>query len=157
MDPITIITGLATVVPSIVKWIAGDKSTAAAVAEKAGDLAMGITGSQDPTAALELVKVNKEYAVRFEELWAHAEQGIQENLTRRHEADMKSDSWLAKNVRPMCLLGLTVAVMLAVFMKTVEASKLSALTELASWVFGYYFVGRSAFDKGAVKLDFSKK
>jgi hypothetical protein len=33
----------------------------------------------------------------------------QENVTRRVEADMASDSWLSKNIRPMTLIFLLVA------------------------------------------------
>jgi hypothetical protein len=33
---------------------------------------------------------------------------LQAQYTARHAADMKSDSWLAKNIRPLTLLGLTV-------------------------------------------------
>jgi len=157
MDPITIITGLAAVVPAIARWIGGEKSDAARVAEAAADVAMRVTGAHDPGAAIELLKVNKQFALEFERLWAGVETGIQESLTRRHEADMRSDSWLSKNVRPLCLIGLTLAVMAGVFASAVEADKLTALTELASWVFGYYFVGRSAFDKGAVRLDLSRQ
>ena len=33
-----------------------------------------------------------------------ADMNEQDNLTKRMEADMKSDSWLSKNIRPMTLL-----------------------------------------------------
>jgi hypothetical protein len=49
VDPVSIIAGLATVVPSIVRWIGGDK--AGDVADKAATLAQSITGESDPAAA----------------------------------------------------------------------------------------------------------
>ena len=157
MDPITIITGLAAVVPSIVRWIGGERSDAARVAEAAADVAMRVTGAADPATAIERLKIDKGFALEFERLWAGVETGIQESLTRRHEADMRSDSWLSKNVRPLCLVGLTCAVKAGVFAPAVDAAKLAALTELGAWVYGYYFVGRSAFDKGAVRLDLARR
>jgi len=32
------------------------------------------------------------------------EQSIQSELTKRHQADMSSDSWLSKNIRPLVLI-----------------------------------------------------
>jgi hypothetical protein len=157
VDPITIIAGVASVVPTIARWIGGDKSKTAEVAQKAADVAMRVTGASDPATAIEQLRINKEYALEFEKLWAGVEIGLQENLTRRHEADMASDSWLSKNVRPLCLLGLTLSVIGAVFAPGVEQGKLAALTELGLYVFGYYFLGRSAFDKGAVRLNLGRK
>ncbi len=157
MDPISIITGLAAVVPSIARWIGGETSDAARVAEAAAGVAMRVTGASDPAAAIERLRLDKDFALQFERLWADVETGIQESLTRRHEADMRSDSWLSKNVRPLCLVGLTCAVMAGVFAPGVDAAKLSALTELGAFVYGYYFIGRSAFDKGALRLDLSRR
>ncbi|EPR36237.1 hypothetical protein dsat_1765 [Alkalidesulfovibrio alkalitolerans DSM 16529] len=156
MDPITIIAGVASVVPTIARWIGGDKSKTAEVAQKAADVAMRVTGASDPATAIEQLKINKKFALEFEKLWAGVDMGLQESLTRRHEADMSSDSWLSKNVRPLCLLGLTAAVVGGVF-TSVDEGKLRALTELGLYVFGYYFIGRSAFDKGAVRLDLSRE
>ena len=45
-----------------------------------------------------------------------AESKAQEQVTRRWEADMKSDSWLSKNIRPMTLIFLTVSTVLIIFM-----------------------------------------
>lgn len=65
---------------------------------------------------------------------------------------MGSDSWLSKNVRPITLLVLSLAIVAAALDADVPADKLEALTGLGWGVFGYYFLGRSAFDKGAVRL-----
>jgi len=86
---------------------------------------------------------------------------------------MQSDSWLSKNVRPLVLVGLTLCVAAGVFLPEtvswsgrdgatraltlVDATRFRALTELAQWVYGYYFLGRSALDKGAVRLRWERK
>lgn len=82
----------------------------------------------------------------------------QENLSARHKADMASDSWLSKNVRPLCLLFLTLAICIGVYLpeSSVDDVKFKALTDMGVWVYGYYFVGRSTFDKGNVKMNFGK-
>lgn len=93
---------------------------------------------------------------RIRELTLAAERDFDAQLTSRHQADMASDSWLSKNCRPLVLLVLAAAVILAQFWDGFGAaateSRYSALCDLAAYVFGYYFIGRSAFDKGAVKL-----
>lgn len=155
MDPVSIIAGLATVVPSIVRWIGGDK--AGDVADKAATLAQSITGESDPAAALEKLKVSSEYQLQFQRAWAEAEVGFQQELTKRHEADMASDSWLSKNVRPICLLLITTAIVAGTYVPSLSPQKFQALTDLGVWVYGYYFVGRSTFEKGNVKLDFARK
>ena len=157
MDPITIITALSSVVPSIVRWIGGDK--AGDVADKAVKIAQSITGEQGPEKAIELLKINKEFQFKFQQAWQHFELGIQQELTKRHQADMNSDSWLSKNIRPICLLLLTLAITIGIYLppEYVAADKFQCLTDMSQWVYGYYFLGRSTFDKGAVKLDLKRK
>ena len=72
----------------------------------------------------------------------------QTNITERWTADMASDSWLSKNIRPMCLL----AILLAYFIfTTMSAFGYNAnegyVNLLAGWgqlVMGAYFAGRTA-------------
>lgn len=73
------------------------------------------------------------------------EQIAQENLSKRHEADMKSDSWMSKNVRPACLLIITVAIAIGMGVpdEYISADRYVALTDMSQWVYGYYFCGRS--------------
>jgi len=72
-------------------------------------------------------------------------------ITARQQADMASDSWLSKNVRPMTLMFLTVAtVMLAyitIFALPPEKVALlkpwvDMLTSLLMTVYGFYFGSR---------------
>ena len=55
----------------------------------------------------------KEEKAQFEkemnEIFLNAEADMQRNITERWSVDMKSDTWLAKNVRPLVLLFLVVS------------------------------------------------
>ena len=77
---------------------------------------------------------------------------MEKNITRRWESDMKSGSWLSKNVRPMMLIFVMVCTMLLIFIdagfidfqvptKFVDLLQITVLTIVAS-----YFGGRS-FEK----------
>lgn len=46
-----------------------------------------------------------EIALQMQQVKADLEKNLNESLSTRHAADMASDSWLSKNVRPMVLLG----------------------------------------------------
>jgi len=74
---------------------------------------------------------------------------VQENVTERWKADMNSDSWLSKNVRPLVLIFLVVCTMLLVFIDAgvidfkVEDKWISLLEITLLTVIGAYFGGRS--------------
>lgn len=74
---------------------------------------------------------------------------VQENVTERWKADMNSDSWLSKNVRPMVLIFLVLCTMLLVFIDAgfidfkVEDKWISLLEITLLTVIGAYFGGRS--------------
>jgi hypothetical protein len=147
-----IVTGLCALAPTIAKWLGGDHAERV-TAEVVG-LAKTITGQTDDAAALAALRQNPELALAFDKAWRDYEVHLQQELTKRHESDMRSDSWLSKNVRPLCLLGLTLAITIAIFVPAqyVSAEKFRYLTDMSQWVYGYYFVGRSTFDKGNIKL-----
>ena len=151
-----IISGLCTIAPSIAKWLGGDK--AEQVTSDVIGLAKTITGTDDESEALSALQTKSELAIAFDKAWRDYEIQLQAELTKRHQADMASDSWLSKNVRPLCLVGLTLAITVGIFLPDdyVSADKFQFLTDMSQWVYGYYFVGRSTFDKGNVKLDFSR-
>jgi len=158
MIPIAaVISGLCTVAPSIAKWLGGDH--AERVTSDVLGLAKTITGVDDDAAALEALRDNPELAVAFDKAWRDYEVSLQAELSRRHEADMKSDSRLSKNIRPLCLLFISMAITVGVYLpdEYVSSDKFQALTDMGVWVYGYYFVGRSTFDKGNVKLNFGRE
>ena len=131
----------------------------------AGDLAREVGGllaggAATPEQQERLAALMLPHRERILELQLAAERDFAAQLTARHAADMASDSWLSKNCRPLVLLALAATVILAQFWDgfgpVATPDRYKALTELATYVFGYYFIGRSAFDKGAVKLDWSR-
>lgn len=98
----------------------------------------------------------KEYETRNEQelyrIWAENEASQMHELTARHSQDMASDSWLSKNVRPIVLVTVTVfvGVALALPVSYVGEGRFDAVTNLALWVYGFYFGARSVFDKGSL-------
>ena len=89
---------------------------------------------------------------KIKELIANYEVEMEKNITSRWKADMNSDSWLSKNVRPLVLIFLVVCTMLLIF---IDAGKLSfnvkdsyvdLLQLVLITVIGAYFGGRS-FEK----------
>ena len=89
---------------------------------------------------------------KMKELIADYETKMEANITDRWKADMNSDSWLSKNVRPMILIFLVVSTVLMIFIdagtiKFVVEEKWTDLLQLVLiTVIGAYFGGRS-FEK----------
>tara|TARA_R100001369_G_scaffold12954_1_gene27201 strand:+ start:183 stop:575 length:393 start_codon:yes stop_codon:yes gene_type:complete len=89
---------------------------------------------------------------KVKELIANYEIEMEKNITSRWEADLKSDSWLSKNVRPMTLIFLIVCTMLLIFIDAgainfnVKDSYVDLLQLVLITVIGAYFGGRS-FEK----------
>ena len=108
-----------------------------------GDVIDNLTTSKEEKLAAEL---------KVKELIANYETEMEKNITARWEVDMKSDSWLSKNVRPLVLIFLVVCTVLMIF---IDAGTINFLVE-EKWtdllqlvlitVIGAYFGGRS-FEK----------
>ena len=71
----------------------------------------------------------------------------QENVTRRAEADMASDSWLSKNIRPMTLIFLLVAysgfAIASIFEYETRGAYVELLGQWGMLVMSFYFGGRT--------------
>ena len=71
----------------------------------------------------------------------------QENVTRRAEADMSSDSWLSKNIRPMTLIFLLVAYsgfsVASIFDFETRGAYVELLGQWGMLVMSFYFGGRT--------------
>ena len=78
-----------------------------------------------------------------------SEASMQENVTERWKADMSSDSYLSKNVRPLVLIFLVVSTVLLVFIDAgfiefeVKDNWVNLLELVLITVIGAYFGGRS--------------
>ena len=86
---------------------------------------------------------------KLKELILSHEAQMERNITDRWSADMNSDSWLSKNVRPMVLIFLVVSTVLMIFIDagtiqfTVEEKWTDLLQLVLITVIGAYFGGRS--------------
>ena len=93
---------------------------------------------------------------KIKKLVASYEVEMEKNITDRWKADMNSDSWLSKNVRPMILIFLVVSTVLMIFIDagtiqfTVEQKWTDLLQLVLITVIGAYFGGRS-FEKSKRK------
>jgi hypothetical protein len=71
----------------------------------------------------------------------------QQEVTKRHSADMASDSWLSKNIRPMTLIAILGGYFTFAMMSTFELDTHSAYVELlGQWgmlIMSFYFGGRT--------------
>lgn len=118
----------------ILKFLSGN------VIEKVGNVIDNLSTSDEERLAAKQA---------MEELLIEAESNAQEEVTRRWEADMKSDNWLSKNIRPLICIFLTfIFVILSISDGNVggfeiqEAYKPIYQTLLIT-VYGAYFAGRS--------------
>lgn len=72
----------------------------------------------------------------------------QNNVTERWQADMASDSWLSKNIRPMALVAIFVAyvvfALLSAYGVNVNQSYVELLGQWGIIIFGAYFTSRGA-------------
>ena len=113
----------------------------------AAELVKGIGGVVDNlhTSAEEKLEAER----KIKELIATYQVEMEKNITRRWEADLKSDSWLSKNVRPLVLIFLIVCTMLLIFIDAgalnfeVKSSWVDLLQLVLITVIGAYFGGRS--------------
>ena len=86
---------------------------------------------------------------KLKEVILSHEAEMERNITDRWQADMNSDSWLSKNVRPLVLIFLVVCTVLMIFIDagtiefTVEEKWTDLLQLVLITVIGAYFGGRS--------------
>jgi hypothetical protein len=108
-----------------------------------GEVVDNLTTSKEEKLAAEL---------KVKELIANYETEMEKNITARWDVDMKSDSWLAKNVRPLVLMFLVVCTVIMIFIDAgaikfnVEEKWTELLQMVLITVIGAYFGGRS-FEK----------
>jgi len=95
-------------------------------------------------AQLELVKLQQEGELAK----MQADIAEAQEVTKRWEADMSSDSWLSKNIRPMALIAIFGAyflfAMMSAFGYDANQNYVQLLGQWAQIVFLAYFGGRTA-------------
>ena len=86
---------------------------------------------------------------KIQELVSNYETKMEQNITDRWKADMYSDSWLSKNVRPLVLIFLVISTVLMIFIDAgtiafeVEEKWTDLLQIVLITVIGAYFGGRT--------------
>lgn len=137
-------------------------STGANVIASAGKVIDDLVSSDEEMALTEnqKAKITAAYKVKMQELVfqleklaAEHEQKLESKLTSRLKLDMRSDSWLSKNIRPMTLVFMTLVVTILAFTTVFSAGFTEQQNEIVnSWVdffqiimmtiYGFYFGSR---------------
>ena len=113
----------------------------------AKDLVEGVGNVIDDLHTSKEEKLEAEQKIKA--LIADHQAKMEQNITDRWSADMNSDSWLSKNVRPLVLVFLVVSTVLMIFIDagtinfTVEAKWTDLLQLVLITVIGAYFGGRT--------------
>ena len=113
----------------------------------AAELVKGVGGVIDDLHTSEEEKLEAEQKIK--EIIANYEVEMEKTITNRWQADLKSDSWLSKNVRPLVMVFLIVCTMLLIFIDAgalnfeVKSSWVDLLQLVLITVIGAYFGGRS--------------
>ena len=121
----------------------------------AADLVKGVGGVIDNLHTSDEEKLAAEQKVK--ELVANYEIEMEKNITDRWKADMNSDSWLSKNVRPLVLVFLVVCTVLMIFIDAgsinfvVEEKWTDLLQLILITVIGAYFGGRTMEKRKKIK------
>ena len=111
------------------------------VSDSVDAVAKAIAG--DPQAAQKIAETELEFA----KLAADAMKNEDNNVSTRWNADMASDSWLSKNIRPMSLVAIFIGYFLFAMMSAFGLNANEAyVTLLGQWgmlIMGAYFGGRT--------------
>ena len=101
----------------------------------------------DPEARAKAQAMLLEMQQKGELAKLQADMNEQDNLTKRAEADMKSDSWLSKNIRPMTLIYILTAYLALAVMDAmgldISDNFVSLLGQWGMLVMSFYFGGRT--------------
>jgi hypothetical protein len=99
-------------------------------------------------AQLELAKMEQEGMLAKMANEAELFKTDQNNVTERWKADMSSDSWLSKNIRPLSLIaifaGYMVFAMMSAFGYNANENYVELLGQWGVIIFGAYFTSRGA-------------
>ena len=113
----------------------------------AGQLVESVGGVLDNLSTSKEEKLEAKRKIK--ELMVNHQVEVEKNVTERWKADMNSDSWLSKNVRPLVLVFFIVCTMLLVFIDCgsitfqVDEKWKSVIEITMITIIGAYFGGRS--------------
>lgn len=144
-------------------WLSSIFSSAGAnVISSVGKVLDDVVTSDEEIAITEnqKAKITAAYKVKMQELLvelerkaAEHEENLEAQLTSRLKLDMKSDSWLSKNIRPMTLMFMTLIVTLLAFTTIfTEGFTEDQISTIKAWIpffqtimltiYGFYFGSR---------------
>ena len=118
----------------IIQWLSGG------VIKEVGNVIDKLTTTEE-----ERLEVKKQ----IQQILEDADTKAQVEVSKRWEADMKSDSFLSKNIRPMVLIYLTVIFTVCAFFDgnvgefIIAEEYIPIFQTLLVTVYGAYFVGRT--------------
>lgn len=119
-----------------------------------GLISAALGTEKSPEAVTKALAADPASLVKLQELEASMQADIlaaqtaqEQELTKRQQADMASDSWLSKNVRPISFLW-SLALVTAAVATDAPADKLSLLIGLVTTIGSIYIAARSLLDKG---------
>ena len=113
----------------------------------AGKLVESVGGVLDNLSTSKEEKLEAKRKIK--ELMVNHQVEVEKNVSERWKADMNSDSWLSKNVRPLVLVFTIACTMLLVFIDSgsitfkVEEKWTDLLQLVLITIIGAYFGGRS--------------
>ena len=90
-----------------------------------------------------------EYKQKMQAFFQEAEMEMQQQVSNRWQMDMKSDSWLSKNIRPMVLIFCLISTVVLIFIDSgridfnVDEGWVTLLKTILTTVLFAYFGGRS--------------
>jgi len=131
-----------------IRWLAKQGKVIAPEILNIAGTVTGIDGLKtlaDKLNNSDLSKEDKEFL--FKQL--DADMREMEEVSKRWNSDMQSDSWLSKNVRPLLMIFLTVSMAVFIVIDSslngfiVKDDWISLLSSLLLLVYGAYFGGRS--------------
>ncbi len=101
-----------------------------------------------PDSVTNALKNNPELALKLKDIDTRAFEAETKAVSERWQADMASDSWLSKNIRPMTLIAIFVAYFLFASLSAmninVNESYVKLLGEWGQLIMLAYFGGRTA-------------
>ena len=101
-----------------------------------------------PDAVTTAIQANPDLALKLKEIDTRAFEVETKAVTDRWQADMSSDSWLSKNIRPMTLIAIFVAYFIFAGLSAaninVNESYVKLLGEWGQLIMLAYFGGRTA-------------
>lgn len=117
-----------------------------------GDTIVDAIDQGNPTKVLEAISEDKDLSAPQKEiLLANLKQDVteMEEVTKRWQSDMQSDSWLSKNIRPLSLAFLTLALFLYIILDSalegfkIDKAWIDLLSSLLLLVYAGYYGARA--------------